>query len=89
VSIGEDIKTTRLSFKTVSNKSDNKILLGIISGRKKFQGKFLVLADGNRYGIEPVRIGAKTAHYKQYFLHYDSGREKLTPVFVRHVRITF
>src|SRR5271170_1341438 len=75
----------------VKNTADNVILSKIMEQKHKLQpsSRFKILVDGSRYGIRILSNTGSCVYLEQYFLHYDGKSGKLTPVWVRYVRITF
>jgi hypothetical protein len=81
----------KYNYKSVSNMSNNIILKEIMENSAKFKvkEKFIILADGSRYGIEVCTVSKQKIIAKQYFLHYDGTRGKLIAVNVRFVEVVF
>lgn len=81
-----------ITYKTVSHKSDNTILLKIHECHNSIManaGPFMILVDASRYEVEPVQTKNNQIILKQYFLHYDSKRAELVRVYVRYVRLEY
>ena len=77
-------------YKKCSNQSKNDILLKIYESKEKLTPaeKFIIFVDKSRYGIETISKTEKEIRLKQFFLHYDSVKKNLVPVYVRFVIIT-
>ena len=83
------VKSKSDGFKTVSIKN-NDILDEIMFNYEKIQPKrkFLILVNGNRYGIKTLFVSEKMIVLEQYFLHFDGKLQNLVPYGVRYVNIS-
>ena len=78
---------SKVTYNSVCNTSKNFILFKILENKSKLtqNNKFIILVDGNRYGIEILSATHKLVCLKQYFLHYNGNQ--LIPITVRYVQI--